>query len=84
MHSIIILHTSVFVEMKLNLRTSIEVLDVIKGPSRDIVSAKCNVNGPPWDSGEGRRGKGYQNQTSPQRRTHFLRVSQLMNYDTSL
>ena len=42
--------TSVFIEDELNLRTTIEVLNVIKSPSGHVVSAKWNIHRLSWGS----------------------------------
>jgi len=69
------IRTSVLVKMKLNVRTSIEVFDVIKGPCGHVVSAKLYIH---WSTRVGTeccRGQWCQNQTHGpygRRRTHFF------------
>lgn len=43
--------------MKLNLRTAIEVFDVIESPSGVVVSAKWNIDGSSRNSSERRGSK---------------------------
>ena len=68
--------TSVLVKMKLNIRTTIEVFDVIKSPCRNIVSPKVHIHWLPRVGTNCCRGQWCKYQThSPQRRTHFVCIS---------